>query len=56
MKVTVIPIVIGALGTILKGLLKRVEDLQIRVRVATIETKGLLTFLSFMAYQPLKVI
>ena len=36
MKVTVIPIVIGALGTVTKGLLKRLEDLEIRGRVETI--------------------
>ena len=30
MKVTIIPIVIGAFGTVMKGLLKEQEDLQIR--------------------------
>ena len=29
MKVTIVPIVIGALGTIAKGLLKGVEDLEV---------------------------
>ena len=38
MKVTVIPIVIGALGTIPKGLVKRLEDLE----VDTIQTTELL--------------
>ena len=36
MKVTFIPIVIGALGTVHKGLIKGVEDLEIRGREATI--------------------
>ena len=31
MKVTVIPIVIGALGTILKELVKELEDIEIRL-------------------------
>ena len=30
MKVTFIPIVIGALGTVIEGLLKGLEDLEIR--------------------------
>ena len=30
MKVTQIPIVIGALGTVIKGLVKGLEDLEIR--------------------------
>ena len=30
MKVTMIPIVIGALGTVTKGLIKSLEDLEIR--------------------------
>ena len=37
-KVTFIPIVIGALGTITEGLLKELEDLEIRGRVDTIQT------------------
>ena len=36
MKVTFIPIVIGALGTVTEGLLKGLEDLDIRGRVETI--------------------
>ena len=36
MKVTIIPIVIGALGTVTKELIKGLEDLEIRVRVETI--------------------
>ena len=36
MKVSIIPIVIDVFGTVMKGLLKRVEDLEIRGRVETI--------------------
>ena len=36
MKVTFISIMIGALGTVTEGLLKRLEDLEIRGRVETI--------------------
>ena len=36
MKVTVIPVVIGALGTIPKGLVKGLKDLEIRGQVETI--------------------
>ena len=42
MKVTNIPIVIGAFGTITKGLLKGLEDLEIRGRVETIQATKLL--------------
>ena len=42
MKVTIVPIVIGALGTITKGLLKGLEDLEVRGRVETIQTTALL--------------
>ena len=42
MKVTIVPIVISALGTITKGLLKGLEDLEIGGRVETIQTKALL--------------
>ena len=42
MKVTVIPIVIGALGSVTKGLIKGLEDLEIRGRVETIQTTPLL--------------
>ena len=41
-KVTVIPIVIGALGTVTKGLVQELEDLEIRRRVETIQTAALL--------------
>ena len=42
MKVTFIPIVIGALGTITKGLVQGLEDLEIRGQVETIRTPTLL--------------
>ena len=38
MKVMVIPIAIGALGTVTKCLVQGVEDLEIRGRVETIQT------------------
>ena len=43
MKVTIIPIVIGAFGTVTKGLLKGLEDLEIDGRVETIQTTLLRT-------------
>ena len=42
MKVTIIPIVIGALGTFTQGLLKGLEDLEMRGRLETIQTTILL--------------
>ena len=42
MKVTIVPIVIGAFGTVTKGLLKGLEDLEIGGRVETIQTTALL--------------
>ena len=42
MKVTVIPIVIGALGTVTEGLVQGLEDLEIRGRVENIQTTTLL--------------
>ena len=41
MKVTIVPIVIGALGTVTKGLLKDLEDLEVSRRVETIQTTAL---------------
>ena len=41
MKVTVIPIVIGALGTVTKGLIQRLEELEIRGRMDAIQTTTL---------------
>ena len=42
MEVTIIPIVIGAFGTVTKGLLKGLEDLEVGRRVETLQTKALL--------------
>ena len=41
-KVMFIPIIIGALGTVTKGLIKRWEDLEIKGWVETIQTTALL--------------
>ena len=46
MKVTIIPIVIGAFGPVTKWLLKRFEDLEINERVETIQTTTLLRVVS----------
>ena len=42
MSVTIIPIVVSALGTVTEGLGKGLEDLEIRERVETIQTTALL--------------
>ena len=42
MKVPIVPILIGALGTIIKGLLKGMEDLEVGRRGETIQTIALL--------------
>ena len=42
MKVTIVPIVIGVLGTVTKGLLKGLEDLEIGGWVETIQMTALL--------------
>ena len=42
MKMTIIPIVIGTFGTVTKGLLKGLEDLEVGGRVETIQTITLL--------------
>ena len=42
MKETIVPIVIGAFGTITKGLLKSQEDLEVDGRVETIQMTALL--------------
>ena len=42
MKVTIIPIVIGAFGTVTKELLKGLEDLEVGSRVETIQTTAVL--------------
>ena len=41
MKMTIIPIVIGAFGTVTKGLLNGLEDLEVGSRVETIQTTAL---------------
>ena len=48
MKVTIIPIVIGALGTVTKGLLKGLKDLEVGGRVETIQTIILLRTTSIL--------
>ena len=42
MLVTIIPIVIGAFGTVTKGTLKGLEDLEVGGRMETIQTTALL--------------
>ena len=42
MKVTFVPIINGALGTVTEGLIKGLEDLEIRGRVEIIQTTALL--------------
>ena len=42
MKVTIVPIVSGALGTITEGLFKALDDLEVGGRVETIQTTALL--------------
>ena len=42
MKVTIIPIVIGTFGTITKGLLKGLEDLEVGGQMETIQITALL--------------
>ena len=42
MKVTIVPIVIGAFGTVTKGLLKGLEDSEVGGRVETTQTTALL--------------
>ena len=52
MKVTIISIVIGAVGTATKGLLKELEELEVGARVETIQTTRLLR----MARIPRKIL
>ena len=42
MQVTIIPILIGAFGTVTKGLLKRLDDLKVGGLIKTIQTTILL--------------
>ena len=44
MKVTIIPIVIGALGTVTKGLIQGLEDLEIAGRMETVQSTALLSW------------
>ena len=41
MEATIIPIVIGAFGTVTKGLLKELKELEVERRVETIQTTAL---------------
>ena len=41
MKVTIIPTVIGTFGTVTKGLIKGLEDLEVGGQVETIQTTAL---------------
>ena len=42
MKVAIIPIVIGAFDTVIKGLLKSLEDLEVGERVETIQNNSII--------------
>ena len=42
MRVTIVPIAIGSFGTVTKGLLKGLEDLEVGGRMETIQTTVLL--------------
>ena len=42
MKVTIIPIVIGAFGIVTEGLLKELENIEVGGRVETLQTTALL--------------
>ena len=48
MQVTIIPIVIGVFGTVIKGLLKGLEDLEVGEGVETIQTTALLRTASIL--------
>ena len=48
MKVIVIAIVIGALGTVIKGLVQGLPDLEVRRRVEKIQTTALLRWVSIV--------
>ena len=48
MKVMIVPIVIGAFGTITKGLLKSQEDLEVGGRVETMQMTALLRILRWV--------
>ena len=42
MKVSIVPIAIGAFGTVIRGSLKGLEDIEVGRRVETIQTTALL--------------
>ena len=48
MKVTIIPIVIGPLGTVTKGLIQGLQDLEITGLVETIQTTALLRLVGIL--------
>ena len=48
MKVSIVPIVIGAFGAVTGGLLKGLEDLEVSGRVETIQTTALLKTASIL--------
>ena len=48
MKVSIVPIVIGAFGTITKGLLKGLQDMEVGRRVETIQMTALLRMASIL--------
>ena len=52
MQVTILPIVIGAFITVTKGLLKRLEDLEVSGRVETIQTTALLRTARILLWEP----
>ena len=52
---TVIPIVIGALGTVTKGLIMGLEDLEIRGPVEIIQTTALLRTASVGYHPPFSI-
>ena len=52
MKVTVIPIVVSAPWTIPKGLIKGLEDIEIRGRVKTLQTTTLLRLVRILKSVP----
>ena len=56
MKVMVIPVVVGALNTITKGLIKELEDLEIRGQMETIQTTALLRSTKTEEYWTLEVV
>ena len=52
MKVTIIPPMIGAFGTVTKGLLKGLEDMEVGGQEETIQTTALLTMTRILGRVP----